>query len=286
MKKAKTPEAPNYTAIANQQAALAKENWRDELQASRANQVGPEGTLNWTKDANGNWTQTVSMAPERQETWDTLQGKIQDQLRGYNTNQVDISGAPAMPTIGGYNQQVIDTMRALQAPTLERARAAKEAKLAAMGIGTGSGSAWNTEQGNLYDAENRADLEAILAGYGQGNTEFEQGMGLHQQGVSDILSQEQANQAKMSGLMGLGDSFRLPTFENYATPSMSGAATPDLLNASQAGYKAAVDKANAASASNPWNQLVGIGTTLGAAYLTGGASLAAQAAANKKSPVE
>ena len=269
MKKAKTPKAPDYTALANQQAAIAKQNWKDQTVAMRPDQTGPEGTRVWEQDPQGNWSETITMTPERQQIWDTLQGKTQEQLAGYNTGQISLAGAPAMPTVGGYNEQAINTIRALQAPDLARRRAAKEAQLAAMGIGTGTGQAWNTEQQNIGDAESRADLEAILAGINQGNTEFGQAMDLHQTGTQDILAQEQANQAKMAGMMGQSNTFRLPEFANAPTPGMPGEATPDLLNAANASYQAAVDRANAKAAGNPWNQIIGIGSSLAGSYLGG-----------------
>ena len=51
------------------------------------------------------------------------------------------------------------------------------------------------------------------------------------------------------------------------TPGMPGGATPDMMNAGKASYDAAVAKANAQNASDPWNQIVGIGTNLAGAWL-------------------
>ena len=267
MKSAKTPKAPDYTSLANQQAATAKQNWQENLAAARPNQVGPEGTNTWAKDANGNWLNTAAMTPERQQLYDTTNQKAQEQMAGFDTGQVDLSGAPAMPTVGGHNQQVIDTMRALQRPELDRARAAKEARMAAMGLGTGSGQAWDTEQTNLGQNENDADLKAILAGVNQGNTEFGQGMQLHTTGTGDILNQNTANLQKVGGMMGQSNGFRMPAFGATPTPGMSAAVNPNLMQAGQSQYDAAVNKTNAKNASNPWNQIVGIGTNLAGAWL-------------------
>ena len=247
-KKASTPAAPDYTTLANQQAGIAKQNWQDTLTASRPNQTGPAGTNTWAQDPAGNWTNTVAMNPERQGLYDLTNQKATQQLQGYDTGQVNLSGAPAMPTVGGYNQQAIDTVRALQAPTLARNRAANEAKMAAMGIGTGSGSAWNAEQQNLGVNENQADLGAIMAGINQGNTEFSQGMGLHTTGTSDIFNQEQANQAKMAGMLGQSNTFTMPTFAPVQTPGMPGAVTPDLMGAANNTYQAQLAAANAKNA--------------------------------------
>jgi len=256
MKKAKTPKAPDYASLANQQAATAKQNWQENLAAARPNQVGPEGTNTWTKDPSGNWLNTVAMTPERQQLHDTTNQKAQEQMAGFDTSQVDLSGAPAMPTVGGYNQQAMDTVRALQRPGLERARAAKEAQLAAMGVGTGTGSAWDSTQRNIGNNESDADLKAILAGINQGNVEFGQGMQAHTTGTGDILNQNTANLQKVGGMMGQSNSFRMPTFGPAPTPGMGANATPDLTGAADASYKAALDQYNAKAGSGLAGQLL------------------------------
>jgi len=267
MKSAKTPKAPDYTSLANQQAATAKQNWQENLAAARPNQVGPEGTNTWAKDANGNWLNTVAMTPERQQLYDTTNQKAQEQMSGFDTSQVDLSGAPAMPTVGGHNQQVIDTMRALQRPELDRTANAARARAIAKGIPMEGSSAGTNIENQIGQNMNDADLKAILAGVNQGNTEFGQGMALHTTGTGDILNQNTANLQKVGGMMGQSNSFRMPTFGAAPTPGMPGGATPDLMNAGKASYDAAVNKANAQNASDPWNQIVGIGTQLAGAYL-------------------
>lgn len=248
MSKPKKVKAPNYTALANQQAALAKQNWKDQTVAMRPDQFGPEGTRDWTQDEKGNWTESISMAPERQAIWDTLQQKTGEQLAGLDTSQVDFGGAPAMPEVGGYNEQAMNTVRALQAPDLARRRAAKEAQLAAMGVGTGTGAAWNAEQQNINDVESRADMQAILAGINQGNIQFGQGMDRHKTGVSDIVGQRTLNANLVGGMLGQGNNFRLPQFSNAPTPGMPGSATPDIMGAAQQQYQAKLANANAQSA--------------------------------------
>ena len=190
MKSAKTPKAPDYTSLANQQAGLAKQNWQENLAAARPNQVGPEGTNTWEKDANGNWLNTVAMNEDRQNLYDTTNQKAQEQMADFDTGQVDLSGAPAMPTGGGYNQQVIDTVRALQQPGLERDANAARARATAMGIPLQGSSAGTALENQIGQNLNDADLKSILAGINQGNTEFGQGMQLHTTGTGDILNQQ------------------------------------------------------------------------------------------------
>jgi len=162
-----------------------------------------------------------------------------------------------MPTVGGYNQQAIDTMRALQAPDLEARANADRARRTAMGLGEASGSAWNSGERNLNQAANDADLKAIMAGINQGNTEFGQGMLRHTTGTSDILNQRAGNLGQISGLMGLGQNLTTPQFSNVSSVGQPGAA--DLMGAANSQYSAALDKTNAANADKS-NTMKGIGT--------------------------
>ena len=282
--KAKKVAVPNYTGLAREQADTAKQNWQDEVNTARPNQVGPSGSRTWTTDASGRPVETVSMTPERQGIYDSLNRNAGQFVGGMDTGQVDLSGAPGMPTVGGYNQQAIDTIRALQAPQFEQQRAAKEAQLAAMGMGTGSGSAWNTEQQNIGDRETRADQNAILAGINQGNTEFGQGMQLHQTGTGDIFNTNTANLQKMQGLTGAANNFQMPQFQNAPTPGMSGAASPNLVGA--AGMTAGGQQANA-NAQASGGLLPPLLPTLakaGIGFMTGGPAGAALAAASSLIP--
>jgi hypothetical protein len=325
------PAAPNYSALAMQDQAAKQQSYDKALQANRPNQVGPTGSLTWSQDPAGNWTQTTTMNPQEQAIMEAgqgnqlgVQGKIGEQVTGFDTNQINLGGAPAMPNqsdfsslgampgqsdysslgnmpeVGGYDQRSIDTIRALQAPQLQRQRATKEAQLAAMGVGTGSGQAWNTEQQNLGDTENRADLNAILSGIQQGNTmfgqgmqarqqgaseldrqfaqamqgrqqgatelgtTFGQGMQLHQTGTGDILSQEQANLGKLSGLMGLGRNAQMPTFPGVNQVGM--VPTANMMGAAQSQYDDEANRYNAdqASQSALLNTIIGAaGTAFG-----------------------
>lgn len=248
MSKPKKTQAPDYTALANQQAALAKQNWKDQTVAMRPDQTGPEGSRDWTQDAQGNWSEATTMAPERRAIWDTLQRKTGEQLGGLDTSQVDFGGAPGMPTVGGYNEQAMNTIRALQAPDLERRANADRARRTAMGLGEASGTAWNTGEQNLNDAASRADMQAILGGINQGNIQFGQGMDLHKQGISNITGERALNANLTGGMMSLGNNFRLPTFANAPTPGMPENATPDIMSAAKAQYQAKLANEQAQSA--------------------------------------
>lgn len=197
-----------------------------------------------------------------------LAGKVGGMMGGLDTSQIDLSQAPGMPTVGGYNQQVIDTMNQLQAPQLAKQRAAKEAQMAAMGLGLGSGQAYNSQQDVLNQSENDAGLKSILAGIQQGNTQFGQGMQMHQQGVQDILNQRAGNLGQLSGLMGLTQT-QGPNAQFNPFMDAGSYKPADLMGAQQAQYNAALDKTNAANADKSGN-MQAIGTAAGMAAMAMG----------------
>ena len=213
------------------------------------------GSQSWSQDpTTGAWTQTNTLNQPQQDIFNQQQanqgmlaGKLGGMMGGLDTSQIDLGGAPGMPTVGGYDQRVIDTMNQLQAPDLARQRAAKEAQMAAMGLGLGSGQAYNAQQDTLNRSENDASLKSILAGIQQGNTQFGQGMQLHQQGVQDILNQRAGNLGQLSGLMGLtqqqGPNAQFNPFMDAGSYKPA-----DLMGAQQQQYNAALDKTNAANA--------------------------------------
>ena len=264
-KKTKTPEAPNYSALASQQAEMANKNWQTQLQANRPNQYNQFGSSTWEQDpATGQWTQRTQLNQPQQDIFNQQQANQQQianmgggLLGSFDTSQVDLSKAPGMGTVGGFNQQATDLYNQLAAPQLQRQRAAKEAQMAAMGLSLGSGKAYDTQQELLNDSANRSAMMAEQAGIQQGNTMFGQQNQLHQQGVQDILSQKQANLGQLSGLMGLGQQMGVPQFENFT--GAGALATPDMMGAAQNQYGANLDKTNAANADKA-NTMKTVGT--------------------------
>ena len=271
-KKTKTPEAPNYTGIAQQQAEQSKQAWNDQMQANRPNQTNQFGSQSWSQDpTTGQWTQATTLNEPQQGIFDQQQANQQQianmgggMLGGLDTSQIDLSGAPKMGEVGGFNQQATDLYNQLAQPQLDRQRAAKEAQMAAMGLSLGSGKAYNTQQELLNDSANRSAMMGAQAGIQQGNTMFGQQNQLHQQGVQDILQQRQANLGQLQGLMGLGQQMGVPQFNSFN--QMGAYQTPDLMGAAQGQYGAQMDKTNASNADSSRNaQMAGTAVTAAAA---------------------
>jgi hypothetical protein len=253
-KKSETPEKPDYTGIANQQALQSQAAWADQLKANRPTQTNQFGSSTWSQDpTTGQWTQSTQLNQPQQDIFNQQQWN-QQQLAdiggeltgGYDASQVDLSGAPAMGQVGQFNQQATDLYRQLGQPDLDRAQAARRAAMAARGISDVTSAAGTNLEAQLADQTNRFGMEAAQRGIAQGNTMFGQQNQLHQQGVSDILNQKQANINQMQGLFGLGQQMGVPQFEQF---NQAGAyQTPDLMGAAGQGYNADLDQTNAANA--------------------------------------
>jgi hypothetical protein len=253
-KKTKTPAAPDYTGLANQQAEQSKEAWDAQLLANRPTQTNQFGSSTWAQDpTTGQWTQSTQLNQPQQDIFNQQQANQQQLANlggqaagGFDASQVDLSGAPAMGQVGQFNQQATDLYRQLGQPDLDRMQNARKADLAARGISDLNSGAGANLMAQLGDQTNRFGMEAAQRGITQGNTMFGQQNQLHQMGVSDILNQKQANLGQMQGLFGLGQQMGVPQFDNFTAAGAY--QTPDLMGAAQQGYNANLDKTNAKNA--------------------------------------
>lgn len=231
-KKSKTPEAPDPSVLINNQNALNDQYTQQNLQNNRVNQTNPFGSLTWSQDENGNWTQNVGLTGAGQYLLDQQQGnqaylgEMQNYvLRNGDFAPTDLFGDPRMagrempgmadysslqaapgavnyaaalgelPKIGQYNQQATDLYNQLAAPGLEKQRAAKEAQMAAMGLSLGSGQAYNGQQELLNESENRSGMMGAQAGIQQGNTMFNQALAARGQRAGELGQQWQQGMA-------------------------------------------------------------------------------------------
>ena len=73
--KPKAPKAPDYTALAQQQAQINAEAMNNQTIANRSNQYGPQGSVTWDIDpTTGQWSQQTSLSPENQFMYDLGKG--------------------------------------------------------------------------------------------------------------------------------------------------------------------------------------------------------------------
>lgn len=101
MSKPSAPPPPDYAALAAQQGAANKETAIFNTNANRANQVGPDGSLTWSRaplgtnadgtpkeDDGSGWTQTTTLSPEQQQLHD-MQMAISLKAGGAASGAVD-----------------------------------------------------------------------------------------------------------------------------------------------------------------------------------------------------
>ena len=270
-KSAKTAPVPDYNSAALNQAAVSKQNIADQLRANRPSQSSTEGNMNWSQDPSGNWTQTSTLNQPNQDLYNQQLGNQQgiadksgQMINNFDTSQVDFSGAPKMGEVGGFNQQATDLYNQLAQPGLDRQVNSQRARAAAMGIPEFGSRAGDSMNQQLGDMTSRSGMMGAQAGIQQGNTMFGQQNALHQQGVSDILGQRQANLGNLTGLMGLGrQQSANPAFNPFGSAGLS--STPDLMGAATATQKAQQDAINAKNASS--GQLLGgLGSLAGSVF--------------------
>jgi hypothetical protein len=239
-KKTKTPAAPDYTGLANQQAALGKESWNAALQANRPNQQNQFGNLSWSQDpTTGQWTQTSALNQPQQDIFNQQQANQQQianmtggMLGGFNTSPIDFSGAPGLPSVtdysslgeipgavdysslgnipqvGQYSQQATDLYNQLAEPGLANAENAQRARAAAMGLPEFGSRAGTTMNQQLADARSRSGMMGAQAGIAQGNTMFGQGMQAYQQGAQNLNNQfTQGMAGRQQGVSELNNQF-------------------------------------------------------------------------------
>lgn len=198
-KKSKPPPAPDYTALAEQTAKSQAAAAEATTAANRPNQVDVYGnTSTWTKDANGNWTQTQKLGAEGQALLDQqnamrnqLAGQVTDALgkplttaglpefSNYDTSKlqgVDAEGLKAKAGLFnmdpmGNAQAIQDATYKLLLPQREQARAAEVQRLKNMGL-TEDSPAFQRAMETLGTGDTEAQLRALLAGQTEYGNQF------------------------------------------------------------------------------------------------------------------
>lgn len=247
--KNKTPKAPDYIALANQQSEAQERLNRQTTMANRVNQTNPYGSVTYSQDPTNpdKWSSETNFSPELQGIFNNqigAQGQAYTGLQDYLKNIQDNSLIPTAPVNAGQTAQ--DAIMARLNPQLTRNEDALRARLANQGISPGT-QAWNNEFTNFNQGRNDAYSQAAL-----------QGIGLDRTARQDALAEQSLPLNAIQAYIN-GNSVQQPQFANYNT--QANAASPDLLGAGQAGYQGALNSANAANASksNFMSGLMGIG---------------------------
>lgn len=265
--KAKTPEAPDYTALAYTQSDLDAQANEAATKANRITQSNPFGTLSYAQDpTTGAWSQNMSLDPASQGQLDQMRGITSSMIGNVNTNPIDLSGAPDMGEAGfGAVQQVQDQMRQLIQPDLDRRRQSQEAQMIAQGVGGNTGNeAWDRTQQQLGRNENDAYLQSLMPAMQEyGNVYNRQNQNRNQW----LDEQKYVRQQSMDEMMNMLRGQQYITSPGFdPVPQQAGSRAADVLGAGQQQYGAAMDAANAKNA-NRSATMGTIGSVAGAAAM-------------------
>jgi hypothetical protein len=267
------PAAPNYAGAAQATAQGNIDAARLAVAANRVNQYTPYGSLEYTmsgEDKYGNpmWSATQKFSPEQQKLLD-----IQNQL-SYGVGQLGTKGleyvqqqlenpfdVSQLPSIGINPSEMYSDaiMRRLQ-PQMQQGREKLEQQLANQGIQIGS-EAYDRAIRNFDQKQNDLLLGAQTQGLGVG-------LQARQQQLGELAYRRNEPLNVLSALR-TGSQVTAPTYIN--APQQATTTGPDLLTATQAQGQYALGDFNSRQASQAgFNQgLMGLGGTLGSAYLMG-----------------
>lgn len=256
-----TATAPDYLALAREQARLNQEAAGAQTVANRPNQIDAAGNqLTWTQDPKtGQWTQRVTLSPEA----DALRTQRNDLLGMYG-DQIQSQGAfnpnlgPTMDPRGNV-QEVSDAWMALMQPYRERARNTEMQRLANMGLPMNS-AAYQRSLSTLEEGDTDAQNKAIIQGLGEYNNVFNRNLANRQSLFNEYTT---AYGQPLKGFMGLAATPQSQTsFEGF-TPA-TGYSPAQIYGAGQDQYTANLSSANATNAArNNLNQgLIGLGSQL------------------------
>ena len=266
------PAAPDYSGAAQATAQGNLEAARAATAANRVNQVTPYGNLNYTQsgtDQYGNptWTATTTLSDVGQQLLNNqnqtslgLGSAINAQLGQVQETMGDRFN-PNLPSTGmNPGQSYQEAYMARLAPQIEQNRNALEARLANQGIEPGT-KAYENAMRQQAQKENDLLLGATTQGFGVGQQ-------ANQQAFNQELTKYNMPLNTLSALR-TGAQVQNPSFIN--APQQATTTGADMLTAAQAQGQYNLGNFNAQQAAQSgFNQgLMGLGGSLGAAYMMG-----------------
>ena len=251
-KSASAPPPPDYAGAAKETAAGNLEAARANIAANRVNQYTPYGSLEYEvsgEDKFGNpmWKATQSLAPAQQQLLDYQNkaslglGELTGKGLGYVSNMLDNPfDVSQLPNTGiNPSQSYQDAYMQRLAPQIQQGREKLEQQLANQGIQLGS-EAYDRAMRNQAQRENDLLLGATTQGFGVGQ----------QARQSALQEQAYLRNEPLNTLSAVrtGAQVQGPTFVNPAMQANTAGA--DILGATQMGYNAQMNAANAQNAAN------------------------------------
>ena len=269
-KRSSAPPPPDYRAAAQETAAGNLESARLATRANRVDQFTPYGSLTYTDLGNDRWRQDMRLTPQAQQALNQQldlnqkYGEVAnigfDRARSIFENpELDVGALPQRGINVGQTAQ--EAILSRLNPQLSQQEEALRTRLANQGITLGS-DAYNREMMAHGQRANDLTMQAAL-----------QGINLDQANRSAALQEQaylQDRPLHLINALRTGNQVQAPQFQQFAQQATT--AGPDLLNAANAQYGAAVDAANARNAqtSGLLGGLFGVGLGVAGLPVAGG----------------
>lgn len=275
------PAAPNLgalkgapsagTGVLGQQLGANLLGFNTQLGAGRPNQANPYGQTQWSKDANGNWTQNTGFSSGVQGAVNPLLQGAGSAASAFSTSNNPTYNGPQ--TAGnlqfnpaGTAQNLYQAQMGLLEPGMQAQSSALDQQLKSEGYDTNQAGGAQTSENNLMNQQNLVRSQASNYAAGQAIPQGAQALAAQE---SVPLTQEQVSQgaygagvtgaqlpiSEANGLLsaGLAPGGNLPTGAAQ-TPGLPGI---DVLGANQQNYANQTGNYNAGQA-NQTNQMNGL----------------------------
>lgn len=295
---ASPPPPPDYAGLAQQQADLQRQNLEQQTRANRPNQVGPWGSVTWSQDGGGNWTQQTSLDPRLQGALDSqiglqrsrsdlassMMGRVGESL----AKPFDFGGLPQdadrIGTADQYASRAGDALfgqfQSRLNPRFQQEEESMRARLTNMGFKEGD-EGWDRafrnfarDKNDAFDTAMRSSAQ--LAGSEASRLQtMDVAAGNFQRGIRDRALNERLMERQMplneiTALLS-GQGVDSPDFQSFAQAGMADA--PDLMGAARDTYGAQVAQTNARNAARAGNfgavtGLIGAGARIAPFFLS------------------
>lgn len=274
--KSKAPETPDYMALQLQQQKADREAFDYQTAANRPNQVNPTGSMTWTKDADGNWTQTQEWGQAETDAYNRQMANSHygSALQSMNQQQALNNGAwtgggveqmgafdPNQGFTGEYADKFTEALLARTKPQQETDRASMESKLRLQGLQPGT-EAYDRAYKNLLTSQGDVNSQAALQGSLAAGNEYRQNASMQsqiqQQRYDQALKNYSVPYEKASQAAGMTGT-PAPGFSGFAGASgqLSGG---DLTGAAQQAYAQNMQNYNQAAAEKSGKGATVLGT--------------------------
>lgn len=220
--KKSAPPPPDFTGAAREQGNAARDIAHETVGANRPDQSTPWATSDWTKDANGNWTQDVQF----KGPWAGLSGGLQQQAAANLSKPMDWSQFGTPGTGDSARNQAIDAAYGQATSRLDPMWQQREQQARSQLMNEGldpSSDAYRTAMGDMGRQRNDAYTSAMNMAIGQGtaagDSVFRNNIMAQQNAIANALRQRNQPMEEMQQMQGF---LGMPGFQNaspYAPPN-------------------------------------------------------------------